>query len=1019
MRLFSRVPASLLILATLISLSLVAIQPFMRSQMLLSDDAALHLYRTIVLDHSLRYDHPIYPRFSSALAYGYGAPLFNYFSPAAYYLPRTLHVFGMSFVDAWLAAMVLYLWLAALGAFLLGRILTNTAGGVVAAVAYVYSPYLLYDAVSRGTITEVAGLAMLPLVLYALTRLARRPSSYSLLLSVISYSIFIPLHNIVTLHGSILIAVYALLLSVTSAKPLRTLISLAWVGMLGVGLTAFFWLPALGETGWIKLPAITATLPDLDVTRHLRDLDAVLALPSPIDPSQQQASIPITVSWVAIVITVMGLITAVAIKQLRYQILFWTGVLVFTLFMNTPASALVWQQVPLLNYTQFAWRILGISSIALAILCALSLYTLELRTQKPRLSYAVLIVLVTGLILYSLPFTYRPTQSLEADDILSAQRHERLYGEVALSSYSEYLPVWVTDTIDPELLTSRWEQAPVISRWVDTEGLQIEQESWSGTSATFEVVLDQGRTVTLAWLYMPPWAVTVNGVTVSSYPNENGLLSFDLPTGRSFVTIEYTASHLQQAAIITSIGTFGLFVATFLGWKPSYCSFHSSVLAQPRVLLVTCLSLGIGLVVVKTAVIDQTDNLWHQRRWTQGTFDGAPIVGGVFNHELLLLSSNASVAQSSSTEVLVSTYWTALQPMSRDYGLLYSIRNQAGIEVMRGTNYRPAGLDTSRWLVGLYLQDTIRLTMPLGTLPGRYDVFVAAYDYDRLLPTINAVGNPDRPELRIGMVEIDPVGVPYQSQPFEGSITLLRVGEVPQQVMEGSVFILDLEWLAGVSPRENFQYQLQWQLGSGITVASEAQALAAEHPPALWRDGYLYRTPIQVIVPLFNQTGEYTLSLQLLDLRGQVAYKSRVGSLNVSTPDREFAQPSVDSMIDATWKNGIKLLGYRVKADQLFLVWQTTEFIRDDLRLFVHLLNAEGAIVDQHDEVPVNWTRPTTSWLPGEYITTTHTFSEEAWNASTITVGFYNPVTFARVEMTTGTTAFELPVATIDYSRMP
>jgi hypothetical protein len=1019
MRLFSRLSTSLLALATLISLSLVAIQPFTQSQMLLSDDAALHLYRTIVLDHSLRYDHPIYPRFSSALAYGYGAPLFNYFSPAAYYLPRTLHVLGMSFVDAWLAAMVLYLWLAAIGAFLLGRILTNTAGGVIAAVAYLYSPYLLYDAVSRGTITEVAGLAMLPLVLYALTRLARKPSASSFFLATISYSMFIPLHNIVTLHGSILIAAYALLLSATSSKPLRALISLAWVGMLGVGLTAFFWLPALGETGWIKLPAITAALPDLDVTRHLRELNEVLALPTPVDPFQQQAPIPITVSWVAIVTALIGLTITVTIKQPRHQILFWTSVVAFTLFMNTPASAFVWQHIPLLNYTQFAWRILGISSVALAILCSLSLYTLELRTQKKWLSYAAALILVMGVILYSLPFTYRPTQSLRANDVLSAQRHERLYGEVALSSYSEYLPVWASDAIDPNLLTSRWEQTPVISRWLDTEGLQIERESWSGTGATFEVVLDQGRTITLAWLYMPPWVVTANGVAVPSYSDESGLLSFDLPPGHSTVTIEYALSYLQQIAILISIGTFGLLIATFLGWARGYRSFHLSAPAQPKILLATCLGLGVGLVVVKTAIIDQTNNLWHQRRWTQGAFDGAPIMGSVFAHELLLLSSNASVAQSSSAEVLISTYWTALQPISRDYGLLYSIRNQAGIEVVRGTNYRPAGLDTSRWVVGLYLQDTIRLEMPTGSLPGRYDVFVAVYHHDYLLPTINADGNPDRPEVKIATVEIELVAAPQQSQLFEGSITLSRAEGVPEQVMEGSGFIVDLEWLAGALPREDFQYQLQWHLGSDVTVASEAQALAPEYPPTLWRDDYIYRTPIRVIVPLFNQAGEYDLLLQLLGVNGQTVYASQLGSIKVSTPDREFEQPDVEAVVDATWQNGIRLVGYRVEGGQLSLVWQTTEVIHDDLRLFVHLLNADDLIVDQHDEVPANWTRPTTSWMPGEYITTTLTFSDETLKTSKIVVGFYDPVSFKRLEMTNGATVFELPMATIGDSRAP
>jgi hypothetical protein len=38
---------------------------------------------------------------------------------------------------------------------------------------------------------------------------------------------------------------------------------------LAFGLTAFFWIPALAETDYVKINAITASLPDINVTRNL------------------------------------------------------------------------------------------------------------------------------------------------------------------------------------------------------------------------------------------------------------------------------------------------------------------------------------------------------------------------------------------------------------------------------------------------------------------------------------------------------------------------------------------------------------------------------------------------------------------------------------------------------------------------------------------------------------------------------------------------------------------------------
>ena len=102
-----------LLAITLFILCLPAIQPFLLGKMPLTDDGNLHLYRIIALDHSMTFDSTLWPRYSSVLALGYGAPLFNYFPPTTYYIPRFLHLLGIPFIQTYLISMALYTYTAA------------------------------------------------------------------------------------------------------------------------------------------------------------------------------------------------------------------------------------------------------------------------------------------------------------------------------------------------------------------------------------------------------------------------------------------------------------------------------------------------------------------------------------------------------------------------------------------------------------------------------------------------------------------------------------------------------------------------------------------------------------------------------------------------------------------------------------------------------------------------------------------------------------------------------------------
>jgi hypothetical protein len=84
----------------------------------------------------------------------------------------------------------------------------------------------------------------------------------------------------------------------------------------------------------------------------------------------------------------------------------------------------------------------------------------------------------------------------------------------------------------------------------------------------------------------------------------------------------------------------------------------------------------------------------------------------------------------------------------------------------------------------------------------------------------------------------------------------------------------------------------------------------------------------------------------------------------------------------------------------LTLYWQGLASMDQDYTVFVHLLDARGQLQGQHDGPPLGGTRPTSGWLPGEYLRDVHPI-EVAANAPpgayVVEVGMYLLATSERL----------------------
>jgi hypothetical protein len=105
----------------------------------------------------------------------------------------------------------------------------------------------------------------------------------------------------------------------------------------------------------------------------------------------------------------------------------------------------------------------------------------------------------------------------------------------------------------------------------------------------------------------------------------------------------------------------------------------------------------------------------------------------------------------------------------------------------------------------------------------------------------------------------------------------------------------------------------------------------------------------------------------------------------------------------------VRLIGYElssphVQANQpltVTLYWQAPSLLMTSYKSFIHVTDADGNLIAQSDVVPANWTRPTTAWLPGEWVADPHVLNglvqASVQKPLEVWAGMYDPATSQRL----------------------
>jgi len=175
-------------------------------------DSPFLIQRTMDLADSFR--HGIFPpRWMAHAAYDLGYPFFNHYAALPYYISATLTAIGINPLSAIQATQTLGFLLAALAMYAWsGRIFRGRAARVIAVAAYTFAPFHLVNVYVRGdSLSEFYAFVWYPFILWALDRVARRPTVRNTTAAAVAYGALILTHNVSALIFSPFALLYGLI----------------------------------------------------------------------------------------------------------------------------------------------------------------------------------------------------------------------------------------------------------------------------------------------------------------------------------------------------------------------------------------------------------------------------------------------------------------------------------------------------------------------------------------------------------------------------------------------------------------------------------------------------------------------------------------------------------------------------------------------------------------------------------------------------------------------------------------
>ena len=518
----------------LLLLGLLALRPLFRGQLIEGHDIYAYPPRVVEMDRTLS-GGGFPPVWAPDLGAGYGHPLFVFSPPLLYLAALSFRALGFGLTDSLQFALAVLHLLGAAAVYRLGRTEHCSRPACVAsAAAWLFAPYTALDLFVRSAFAESAAVALAPIALLGVVRAVDRPSMSRVAAGAVVTALVSLAHNGVALllYPALAAVVFA---RASAGYPVLRRMAAGGVAMAGgLGLSAFFWLPAMTENALVKTDLLRAGF--MHWSDHAVAPWQLLWSPWGFGLSVRGTDdgMSFAIGPVHLVLGIMGLIVAWhAGCGARRTAVALAAVAAGGAFLATTWAAPVWSRVEALQYLQHPWRALFLAGLSLPLLSVFAFDGLG-----PRAAIGALAVLVLANLPHTAVKGYQVLPDESSSPMAIAQRG------ISTTTRGEYEPRWVAETpaYTPYRLTAR--DGP----------MDVVPVSLAAGHQDFAVRVPEERTAEAATFYYPGWTVRIDGrETGVAVAPVRGTMLFRVPAGVHRVTLDLEPTPLRRRALMISI----------------------------------------------------------------------------------------------------------------------------------------------------------------------------------------------------------------------------------------------------------------------------------------------------------------------------------------------------------------------------------------------------------------------------------------------------------------------------------
>lgn len=489
------------------------------------------------------------------MGFGFGYPLYIYYSPGPYYVGVLLHNLGLQYIDVVKLLFVSGFLVSGIAMyFLMKTLLSNNMVAFVSSMVYVYAPVRAVQVYVRGSLGEFLSMAIFPLLFLFTYRLVKNIGKYNILWLALAVCCQLLTHNLMSLAFFPILGFWTLLIMFLE-KNYKATIKILWGFGLGFGMSAFFVVPIIFERSYVHLDSMVGGY--FDYRAHFVNLYQLFISnhwgygSSRLGPGDDLSMSVGQVSWILALVAVMF-----AIKKYRRDlskslvVLLLAGISLFIIFLSHERSAFIWEKFRILVMFQFPWRFLVISTFLLSILSG---YFVSYLNDRIRF---LLVLVVVGSLFVLYGSFFRPQRWLSVGDKELLSGSEFLKQQTA--SIFDYLPV--SAVLPPNYKAPDYPE--VISGKIDIGNYEKGSNYQRGL---FDVKSDEAK-VRLPLFDFPGMVVTDNKEPVyfdhSDCSNQDycfGQISFTLKNGNHYVEVKLKSTRVRLVGdLLTLISFLGL-----------------------------------------------------------------------------------------------------------------------------------------------------------------------------------------------------------------------------------------------------------------------------------------------------------------------------------------------------------------------------------------------------------------------------------------------------------------------------